>query len=840
MDDTRSRVLLTGSTGYVGGRLLLRLIGKGYKVRCLVRDRSRFRLPETGEVEVVEGDVLQPDSLPAAFANVRFAYYLIHSLGAGGNYEERDQRAAENFSRSAAAAQVERIIFLGGLGQPHEGLSPHLRSRQNTGHALRAGGVPVTEFRAGVILGSGSLPFEMVRHITERVPIMLTPPWMNTRCQPISIANVLDYLSEALEVPQSAGQIIEIGGACITTYGDLILTYAKVRGLSRRLISCSFMTAHLSAYLIALIAPVPANMIYPLVEGLRYDVVVSDDLAKRLFPNINPFTCETAIQRILQNIALDKIDTIWSGALSSSPTEQAPSHFTQKEGLLVDEREFSARCSPEVAFRTISCLGGETGWLYFDTLWRLRGLIDGLFGGVGFQRGRRRKQRLDVGDPLDFWRVEAYEEFHLLRLRAELKLPGKAWLQFRVVKQDGDCVIVHMSAIFDAFGFLGNLYWFGLWPFHQLLFNGMMRRLKELMEKNYRDSYDQRIQLHNAYWKRKPLARPLASFRVGDFFFSTHFKAAQHLLVDHKKIVPEMLNVDDFLKDYEQMFQEVQIIGQDGFWVGEPFTGIPWMEAILGCEIVASPSSFVSQPWAKSVNDLERIEFDPENAWFKKYIEFTEKLTKLSGGRFPVGQPILRGIADTLGAIMGQTEMVMAMMEEPDKVHEAMGKIRKIFSRVIAEQYRSIQSFHGGWSIGFYNVWTPRPCIWFQEDLSALLSPSLYRSHLKELNREICLGYDYTAVHLHPVSFFILDDLLEIDELRAIQVNKDIGGPSIAQMIPQFKKIIAAKNLIVWGDLDENDIDCLIRELPNVGLFLNVVSPTLERAKELMQYLRSR
>ena len=349
----------------------------------------------------------------------------------------------------------------------------------------------------------------------------------------------------------------------------------------------------------------------------------------------------------------------------------------------------------------------------------------------------------------------------------------------------------------------------------------------------------QRIQLHKAYWDRKPLARPLASFRIGDFFFSTHFQAVQHLLVDHKTIKPDMLDVDAFMEDYERMYQEIQSIDQDGFWVGEPFTGIPWIEAILGCEIVATPNSFISHPWAKSVDDLDRIVFDPENAWFKKYIEFIEKLTTLSSGRFPVGQPIMRGISDALGAIMGQTEMVMALIDEPDQSRKAMKKIGKIFSCIIDEQYQVIKPFHGGYSIGFYDVWTPKRCIWFQDDLTALLSPRIYRDYLKELGREICRGYDFTAIHLHPVSFFILDDLLAIDELKAIQVNKDIGGPSIAQMIPQFKKITTAKNLIVWGDLDESDIDCLIHELPKASLFLNIVSPTLERAGELMKHLLS-
>ena len=354
------------------------------------------------------------------------------------------------------------------------------------------------------------------------------------------------------------------------------------------------------------------------------------------------------------------------------------------------------------------------------------------------------------------------------------------------------------------------------------------------------DNLNLRLDLHRAFWDRRPLPRPLASFRLGDYFFSRQFAAARPLLEEYKKITPDMLDVDAFLADYERMFHEVAEIGQDGFWTGEPFTGIPWVEAMLGCEVYGSAASFITRPWAKSVGDLEKIALDPENPWLLKYLEFCRKLNALSQGRFPIGHPIMRGLSDTLGAALGQTELVFAVMEEPERMQNLFYRVASFYREIIGQQTAVTDDFYGGRALGFYHVWAPGSAIWFQEDLSALLSPRLYRDLLLAPDRSILAGYQYTAVHLHPVSFFILDDLLRVDELRAIQVNKDVGGPSVREMLPQLKKIAAVKSLIIWGDLDEADIDCIAAELPGQAVFLNIVAPDLGRAKALMEHLRAK
>ncbi|HEY5587181.1 MAG TPA: hypothetical protein VIK78_22190 [Ruminiclostridium sp.] len=352
------------------------------------------------------------------------------------------------------------------------------------------------------------------------------------------------------------------------------------------------------------------------------------------------------------------------------------------------------------------------------------------------------------------------------------------------------------------------------------------------------NSIEDRILLHNAYWNREYLKFPIVSFRIGDYFFSSQFKAARSLLVNGKEIKPDMINVDSFLEDYERMYQEVTSTGQDAFWTAEPFTGIPWMEAIIGCEIYGTENSFISHPCAKSMQDLDKIKFDQENPWFKKYMEFVEKLHKLSEGRFPIGQPITRGSSDMLGAVIGQSQLVYAMFEEPEKMKEAFYKVTDVFLNVIRSQYNAISDFQGGYSMGFYHLWSPGKCIWFQEDLSAILSPSYYNDFLKGPNEKICEGYDYTSVHLHPASFFILDKLMKIERLKVIEVNKDVGGPKIKQMIPVFQRILSKKNLIIWGDLDHEDIDCIMYELPHKGVFLNIVSETVEKARDLMEYIK--
>lgn len=346
------------------------------------------------------------------------------------------------------------------------------------------------------------------------------------------------------------------------------------------------------------------------------------------------------------------------------------------------------------------------------------------------------------------------------------------------------------------------------------------------------------IEIHKNFWARKPTDTPLNNYRIAeDFFFASHYEGMRDLLVPGKEIFPDMLNVDRLLGDYERHFQENLQTNQQAFWTAEPHTGIPWMEGILGCSIIASDKSFVSKPTGVMAEDIGEIKFDPQNEWYLKYIEFATKLTKFSDGRFPVAQPILRGPSDMTGALLGQGEMLYAILRDKDKVKSIFEQVTDVFLEVIKGQYQAIDSFHDGYSVGFFQVWAPGKTVWFQEDLTAILSPALYKELLMGCAEKICQNYPYTAFHLHPTSFFIVDDLLKVDGLRAIEVNKDVGGPSIKEMMGVLKKIIDKKCLIIWGDLDEDDIDCIKEELPNTGLFLNIVAESVDRAIQLQEYI---
>ncbi len=476
---TSPLVLVTGATGYIGGRLVPRLISADYRVRCLVRDATRLQgRVWGGEVEIVEGDVMRPESLVAALAGVTVAYYLIHSLGAGADFHERDVEAAQSFGRAAHAAGVARIIYLGGLGESSAALSEHLRSRQATGDALREGGVPVTEFRAGVIVGSGSLSFEMIRYLTERVPTMVCPRWVYTRVQPIAIRNVLDYLLAALTEPESTGRIIEIGGADVVTYGHMLTTYAEVRGLRRWLMPVPVLTPRLSSYWVHLVTPIPAVIARPLIDGLRNEIVVNDDQARRLFPAIAPLDYRTAVRLALAKLDGGDVETTWSDALSTNRRRTAPVTLTTREGMILEQRQITTATSAPAIFRSFTSIGGKRGWLYLNWAWRLRGAMDRLFGGVGMRRGRRDAHTLRVGDALDFWRVEAVEPNRLLRLRAEMKVPGKAWLEFEVRESAGSAgTLFSQTAVFAPKGLAGLAYWYLLYPVHALIFRNLIRRI---------------------------------------------------------------------------------------------------------------------------------------------------------------------------------------------------------------------------------------------------------------------------------------------------------------------------------------------------------------------------
>lgn len=473
-----SAVLVTGVTGYIGGRLVPRLLEAGCRVRCLARDPARLQgRPWLDQVEVCSGDCLQPETLATAMEHIEVAYYLVHSMAGGRDFEQRDVRAARNFARAAQAAGVQRIIYLGGLGDAETELSEHLRSRQETGTVLRETGVPVTEFRAAVIVGSGSLSFEIIRYLTERLPVMICPRWLYTKVQPIAIRNVLDYLVAALNTPESVGRILEIGGAEVMAYGDMLRGYARVRSLKRWLVPVPVLTPRLSSYWVHLVTPVPAVIVRPLIQGLRNDVIVQDDLARRIFPEIKPFDYATAVRLALGNLTNGKVQTAWSDALASSQGDVRPVVLTTKEGIILERRECIVPAPAAAVYRAFTTLGGATGWLCMNWAWRFRGFIDRLLGGVGMRRGRRDPQDVRVGDALDFWRVEAVEVNSLMRLRAEMKVPGRAWLEFRVEPREGQTSLLSQTAFFAPRGLAGLLYWYLLYPIHALIFSGMIKAL---------------------------------------------------------------------------------------------------------------------------------------------------------------------------------------------------------------------------------------------------------------------------------------------------------------------------------------------------------------------------
>ena len=482
-------VLVTGATGYIGGRLVGRLLNVGYKVRTLVRDPQRLQgRPWFDHVEAVQGDVLDLNTLHSAMTGVHAAYYLIHSMRDGADFHYRDLLAAHNFGVAAREARLQRIIYLGGLGEPDTSLSPHLRSRQQTGAALRDSGVPVTEFRAAVIVGSGGISFEMIRYLTERVPVMLCPRLVNTRIQPISVRDVLQYLVATLDTPQSAGKIVEIGGPEVMTYRKMLMEYAAVRGLRRRMILVPVLTSGLYARLVHYLTPVPLSLAWPLIEGLRNEVVVRDDTAHRLFPGIQPMTYRRAVQRALMRLEAHQVETTWGDALVSSQGVTSPVVLTTHEGMIIERRQCIIAAPPALTFRAFTGLGGERGWLYFNWVWHLRGIADRMVGGVGSRRGRRDADDVRVGDALDYWRVESVEQDRMLLLRAEIKLPGRAWLRFKVLPVDGGGSRLMQTAFFAPKGLFGLLYWYVLYPIHNLIFSGLIRELAQRAEELHNTS----------------------------------------------------------------------------------------------------------------------------------------------------------------------------------------------------------------------------------------------------------------------------------------------------------------------------------------------------------------
>ena len=480
MEKDSKLILLAGATGYVGGRLLHALEAAGCRLRCLSRHPEALSQRVAQTTQVVKGDVLDAASLAPTMAGVHTAYYLVHSMASANSFETEDRRAALAFAVAARDAGVQRIIYLGGLGSG-SGLSAHLRSRQEVGRILRDSGVATIEFRAAIIIGSGSASFEMIRALVEKLPVMVTPRWVNTSTQPIAIEDVIAYLRQAFELEINVSRIIEIGGADQVTYLDLMKEYARQRGLKRWMIPVPVLSPRLSSLWLGLVTPVYARVGRELVDSLRNETIVKDRSANDMF-SIHPLGFREALKRAFANEDRDFAETRWSDAFSSLLI--APRWGGAKFGRrIVDSRSVHVPFPPAAAFRPIERLGGATGWYYGNWLWRVRGLLDLLFGGAGMRRGRRDPDRLLAGDTVDFWRVEDIQRDHLLRLGAEMHLPGRAWLQFEV-EPDGSGSVIRQTAIFDPMGVLGQLYWYLLYPVHQFVFGGMLTGIVQAMGKS--------------------------------------------------------------------------------------------------------------------------------------------------------------------------------------------------------------------------------------------------------------------------------------------------------------------------------------------------------------------
>ncbi|MFB7372497.1 SDR family oxidoreductase [Streptomyces sp. NPDC056222] len=485
------RCLVTGASGYIGGRLVPELLAAGHRVRCLARTPAKLRdHPWAGEVEVVRGDVTDAGTLAPALQDIDVAYYLVHALSGGRDFEHTDRVAARTFAEQARAAGVRRIVYLGGLtprGVPERDLSPHLRSRAEVGRILLESGVPTTVLRAAVIIGSGSASFEMLRYLTERLPVMVTPSWVRTRVQPVAVRDVLRYLVGSARMPEEVSRAFDIGGPDVLTYLGMMRRYAAVAGLPRRLIvPVPVLTPRLSSLWIGLVTPVPRSLARPLAESLRYEVVCDEhDIAAWVpDPPGTPLSFDTALTLALQRVRDAQVITRWSSAsLPGAPSDPLPTDPDWAGGsLYTDVRELTVDASPRALWRVVEGIGGENGWYSFPLAWAVRGWFDRLIGGVGLRRGRRDATRLRVGDSLDFWRVEEIERGRLLRLRAEMRLPGLAWLEMYAESDEDGRTRYRQRAMFHPHGLAGHAYWWGVSPFHAVVFGGMARNIAQKAE----------------------------------------------------------------------------------------------------------------------------------------------------------------------------------------------------------------------------------------------------------------------------------------------------------------------------------------------------------------------
>lgn len=476
MTNGNQNILVAGATGYVGGHLVPRLLQEGFPVRCMARSPDKLRDRDWQNINIVHGDALKPESLNDALTDIQVAYYLIHSMGKAGDFESKDVKAARNFSRACAENGVERIIYLGGLGNSGDELSSHLKSRQEVGRILGEHGIPVTELRASIIIGAGSSSFEIIRDLVKKLRIMITPKWVNSRCEPIAIRNVITYLVECLTTKETIGETLEIGGGEVFTYGDMMRQVGSLMGKQIIMFSVPVLTPRLSAYWLNLVTTVPMSIAYPLIDGLRNDTVCEDHRIRNWIPiDLKPFK-----EAVADALNEEELVARWTEARRATENYDLPD---ESKSLLTNKQIVTTKASPESIFHAVERIGGENGWYSIGWAWKLRGLMDRVIGGVGMRRGRRDPEELRAGDPLDFWRVLEIKRDRSLTLMAEMKLPGTAWLDFKISREGEDTKFIQ-TAIFEPSGWFGHIYWYLLLPIHPFIFRTMARNLVKYAEEH--------------------------------------------------------------------------------------------------------------------------------------------------------------------------------------------------------------------------------------------------------------------------------------------------------------------------------------------------------------------
>ena len=480
----RPLILVTGASGYIASRLIPRLLDKEYRVRAFARRPEWLATRAWAQgVEFVRGDVTDPVSLKSALEGVHTAYYLIHSMAGGRGYTRIETEAAHTFASMAERAGLGHIIYLGGLADPNaRNLAPHMRSRIETGITLRQGKCSVTEFRAGVIAGPGSISFEMIRFLTECFPVLPGPSWLKNKVQPIAARNVIDYLVAALDHPEASGGIYELGGPDVMLYADTMLRYAKLRGLRRWLFTLPGIPILFMARIVDWLTPVPASIAAPLIGGLQSDSIVEDDSARRLFPELELIPYEQAVTESLAELNPAQLERVWEGLGRDIVS-------TKHEGFYINYRRVKIEASHGIVYRVVTTMGGRNGWPFANWLWSLRGWLDKFIGGAGVRKRKSSASQREVrttavkeGDTLDYYRIERLEPDHLLRLFSELRAPGEGWMEWRVEAMPGNGSTLIQTAFFAPCGLPGFLYWFLLAPFHSFVFHGLILAIKRQSE----------------------------------------------------------------------------------------------------------------------------------------------------------------------------------------------------------------------------------------------------------------------------------------------------------------------------------------------------------------------